>query len=81
MVAVLDHPRYPHDLAPSDFFLFHSLKAAITDARFADVNAIKGRVPASLRSNPQEAFADCFRKLYERCQTSVVAGCDYFEGK
>ena len=81
MVAVVDHPPYTPHLAPSDFFLFPRLKAAIKDARFADVNAIKDRVTAVLRSILQEAFADCFRKLYERFQTCVVAGGDYFEGQ
>ena len=32
---------------------------------FVDVNAIKDHVTAVLRSIPQEAFADCFRKLYK----------------
>ena len=81
MVAVLDHPPYVHDLAPPvDFFLFPCLKAAIKRACFADVNAIEDRVTAFLRSIPQEAFADCFRKLYERCQTCVIVDGDYFEG-
>ena len=81
MLAVLDHPPYTHDVAPADFFLFSRLKSAIKGARFADVNAIKDRVTAVLRSISQESFADCFRKLYERCQTCVVADGDYFEGK
>ena len=34
-----------------------------------------------LRSIPHEAFSDCFRKLYERCKTCVVAVGDYFEGQ
>ena len=80
MVAVLDHPPYSPDLAPTDFFLFPHFKAAIKGARFADVNPIKDRVTAVLRSIRQEPFADCFRKLYERCQTSVLADDDYFEG-
>ena len=56
-------------------------KAAFKGARFADVNANKDPVTAVLRSIPQEAFVDCFRKLYERCQTCAVADGDYFEGK
>ena len=44
-------------------------KAAIEGARFSDVNAIKDRVTAIMRSIPQEVFADCSCKLYERCQT------------
>ena len=48
---------------------------------FSDVHANKDRVTTVLRLIPQEAFADCFRKLYERCQTCVVAEGDCFEGK
>ena len=81
MVAVLDHPSYSPDLAHADFFLFPRLKAAIKGARFADVSAIEDRVTGVLRSIPREALADYFWKLYERCQTFVVADGDYFEGQ
>ena len=57
------------------------MKAAFKRARFADVNVIKDHVTAVLRSIPQEDFADCFRKLYEHCQTCVVADDDYFQGQ
>jgi hypothetical protein len=50
-------------------------------ARFADVAAIQERVPAVLRSIPNEAFAESFQKLYERCQQCVVKYGDYFEGQ
>ena len=73
--AVFDHPPYSPDLTPEDFFLFPRLKAAIKCARFAGVNTIKDRVTAVPRSIPQEVFAYCFRKLYERC---AVADYDYF---
>ena len=36
-------------------------------------------VTAFVRSIPQDAFAACFRKLYERCQSRVLADGDYFE--
>jgi hypothetical protein len=49
--------------------------------RFADVGAIQERVTAFLRSIPNEAFADSFNKLYERCQQCVVIDGDYFEGQ
>ena len=81
MVAVLDHPPYTPDLAPSDFILFPRLKTAIKDARCADVNAIKDSVTDFVRSIPQEAFVECFQKLYDRCQACVVADGDYFEGQ
>ena len=78
MVAVLDHPRYSPDLAPADFFLFPHLKAVIKVARFADVHSIRDRVTDVLRSIPQEAFAECLRKLYECCQTCVDSGWRLF---
>ena len=69
MVAVIDHPAYSPDLASADLLPVFRLKTANKGARFADVNAVKDRVTAVLRSIPQEAFADCFRMLPERCQT------------
>ena len=81
IVYVLDHSPYFLEVAPADFFLFSRLKTTIKGASFADVNAIKNRVSAVLRSIPQEAFTNCFRKLYELCQTCVVADGDYFEGQ
>jgi hypothetical protein len=43
--------------------------------------AIQQRVTAVLRSNPKEAFADSFQKLYECCQPCVVKDDYYFEGQ
>jgi hypothetical protein len=51
-----------------DFFLFPRLKNIMKGARFADMATIQERVTAILRSILREAFADNFRKLYERCQ-------------
>ena len=45
----------------------------LTAIKGADVNSLKDRVTAVPRSIPQEIFADFFRKLYECCQTCVVA--------
>ena len=56
MVAVLEHPPYPIDLIPADFFLFLLFKAAIKGARVADINAIEDRVTAVLQSISQELF-------------------------
>ena len=78
-VDVLDHPPYFSDMAPADFFLFPRLKASNEGARFVDVPSINDRETAVLRSIPREAFADWFRKLYESCQTWIVADGDYFE--
>jgi hypothetical protein len=45
----------------------------------AAVSAIQERVTEVLRSIPEEAFADSFQKLYERCQQCVVKDGAYVE--
>jgi hypothetical protein len=62
-----------------NFFLFPRLESIMKGARFPNVAAIQERVTAFLRSIPKEAFADSFRKLYERCQQCVVKDGDCFE--
>jgi hypothetical protein len=49
------------------------------DSRRCRTAAIQQRVTAVLLSIPNEAFADSFQKLYERCQPCFVKD-DYFEG-
>jgi hypothetical protein len=74
-------PQAPVQGSTVDFFLFSLLKSIMKGARFADVTVIQERVTAVLRSNPKEAFADSFQKLYERCQQCVVNDGYYFEGQ
>jgi hypothetical protein len=64
-----------------DFFLFPRLKSIMKGASFADVAAIQKRVTAVLQSNPIEAFAYIFQKLYKCCQQCVVKDGDYFESQ
>jgi hypothetical protein len=64
-----------------NFFLFPRLKSIMKGALFADVATIQERVTAVLRSIHNEAFADSFQKLYERCQECVVKDDNYFEGQ
>jgi hypothetical protein len=83
------HPPYSFDLASAgarsrksvDLYLLPRLKSIIKGTRFADVEAIQECVTAVLRSIHEEAFADSFQKLYERCQKCVVKDGDYFEGQ
>jgi hypothetical protein len=67
-------------MAPADFLLLPRLKSIMKGARIADMAAIQERVTAVLRSIPKEAFADSFRKLYERFRQCVVKEGEYFEG-
>ena len=69
MVTVLDQPPYSPDLVLADFFLFPRLKATIKVARFADVNVFQRSFDNRSEIDSTGVYADCFRKLYERCQT------------
>ncbi|KZC11683.1 Histone-lysine N-methyltransferase SETMAR [Dufourea novaeangliae] len=80
-VIVLEHPPYSPDMAPADFFLFPRLKGVLNGLHFADVPDIQKRVTSLLRPIPQEAFAECFQQLYNRCQKCIVTNGDYFEGQ
>jgi hypothetical protein len=68
-------------ICTAGFFLFPHLKSIMKGPRFADVAAIQERAAAVLRSIPNEAFADSFQKLYERCQQCVMKDGDYFKGQ
>ncbi|KZC08663.1 Histone-lysine N-methyltransferase SETMAR [Dufourea novaeangliae] len=80
-VTVLEHPPYSPDMTPADFFLFPRLKGVLKGLHFADVPDIQKRVTSLLRAIPQEAFAECFQQLYNRCQKCIVTNGDYFEGQ
>jgi hypothetical protein len=62
----ISHPHYSPDLALADFFLFPTAKTALKGKRFQDVEDIKKNVKAERNAVPLEAFADCFKKLFER---------------
>jgi hypothetical protein len=74
-------PQAPDQGSTVDFFLYPRLKSIMKGASFSDLAAIKERVTAVLRSILNEAFADSFQKLYERCQQYVVKDGNYFEGQ
>jgi hypothetical protein len=57
----------------------HGMCHTLLDCRHAA--AIQQRVTAVLLSIANEAFADSFHKIYERCQPCVVKDDDYFEGQ
>jgi hypothetical protein len=43
-ISAMDHPSYPSDLAPPDFWLFPELKSVLKGKRFSDVEDIKSSV-------------------------------------
>jgi hypothetical protein len=75
----ISHPPYSPDLAPADFFLYPTVKTALKIKRCQDVEDIKRNVTAELKAVPLETFADCFQKLFERCNKCIQVGGNNFE--
>jgi hypothetical protein len=55
------------------------VKTALKRKRFQDVEDIKKNVTAQLNVVPLKAFADCFLKLFERCDKYIQVGRNCFE--
>jgi hypothetical protein len=60
-IPVITQPPYSPDLAPSDFWLFSTLKMGLKGTRFATMD-IKSNAKAQLRKIPKEAFRRCFQQ-------------------
>jgi hypothetical protein len=75
-VVEIIHSPYSPDLPPADFFLLPKVKTALKEKRFQDVE--DKNVTAELNAVPLEAFAECFQKLFERCNKRIEEE-DYFE--
>jgi transposase len=77
---VITQPPYSPDLAPSDFWLFLTLKMGLKGTHFANIEDIKSNATAELRRVPKEAFHRCFQHGQERWSKCVCAPGSYFEG-
>jgi len=55
-------PLYSPDLAPSDFWLFPTLKIGHKGTFFATMEDIKSNATAELQGIPKEAFHRCFQQ-------------------
>jgi len=60
---VIIQPPYSPDLAPSDFWLFPTLKMGLRGARFATMEDIEWNATAELEKIPKEAFRRCFQTM------------------
>jgi hypothetical protein len=76
----MDHPPYPPDLDPWDFWLFRKLKNALKVQRFADITDIQRIVTTLLRGIPENYFQDCFRHWHRRLTKYIASQGEYFEG-
>jgi len=61
-IPVITQPPYSPDLAPSDFWLFPTLKMGLKGTRLATMEDIKLNAMAKLWRIPKEAFHRCFQQ-------------------
>jgi hypothetical protein len=75
-IPVITQLPYSPDLAPSDFWLFPTLKMGLKGMRFATVEDIKSNATAKLREIPKENFRQRFEQWQDRWNKSVcVCAC------
>ena len=76
-LAIIDHPPYSSDLAPSDFWLFDYLKQRLDS--HSDVESLKSQITEVLLSTPKEEYLKTFKKYVERLKLCIYNRGDYFE--
>ena len=62
----ITQPPYSPDLAPSDFWLFPTLKMDLKGTRFVTMEDMKWNATAELQKIPKEAFRRCFLQWQDR---------------
>lgn len=75
----LYHAPYSPDLAPSDFWLFQSLKKHLRGQRFSDSNELRDTVEKFLADCPKKFFQDAFLELVTRWKRCVERNGSYVE--
>lgn len=75
----IPHPPYSPDLAPSDFYLFSSLKSHFSGTNFTNRNEVVDSVNHWLKSKDEQFFSKGINMLPDRWTRCVNANGDYFE--
>ena len=76
---ILDHPAYSPDLAPSDFYLFPSMKKELKGQDFASNDEIVNAVEDFFEEKDKEYFKSGILKLRDRWSKCVEMNGDYVE--
>lgn len=75
----LPHPAYSPDLAPSDYWLFSSMKKPLRGHRYASLQALASAVSQWEKATPVEWFAEGLHKLPERWHKCIALHGGYIE--
>ena len=79
-VKVLNHPPYPPDLSPCDFFLFPRLKKMLSGNKYTSRSSLGSVIYQCLQQIPKEDYLSAFRDWVKRLQKCVSVKGEYFEG-
>jgi hypothetical protein len=74
---VMAHPRYSPDLAPSDYWLFGTLKRRLVS--YPDAASLAHVITKELHSIPIEEYQKTFQKWIERMKLGIQHRGDYFK--
>jgi hypothetical protein len=77
-IPIVPHPPYTPDLAPSDFWLFPTLKMGLRGTSVRNVEDMKENAYARLRAIKKD-FHQCYNWI-DRCNKCECADGKYFEG-
>jgi histone-lysine N-methyltransferase SETMAR len=75
----LPHPAYSPDLAPCDFWLFPTLKAALAEKKFLRIQDLARAVNSQLHGIPSLEYHNAFQKWLRRLQHYVDSRGEYFK--
>ena len=77
--SVVRHPLYSPDLAPSDFYLFPSMKVSLRGKRFNDLDEVKNVVKLKVRQRDVEFFQCGFLSWIKQWCKYIDRRGDYTE--
>jgi len=76
---VVPHAPYSPDLAPSDFWLFPTLKNTLHGRTFSSLSALATATFQWSQRTPKEAFAAAMQSWRQRCEKCVCLQGNYVE--
>lgn len=76
---LIPHAPYSPDLAPSDFWLFPTMKDALRGRWYESRSAVASAIFQWVNHTPKEAFAGAMQAWRERCKKCIRLEGDYVE--
>lgn len=76
-ITIIDHPPYSPDLAPSDFWLFDTIKQQLSD--HTTVESLKRQITSIVENIPKEQYLKTLKKWLERLDLCIKNDGHYFE--